>query len=218
MSAEASEPPEQPETGDERDPLWRPRNGRGKWVTSLTTIERDRKAAELQVQGLSLDAIAEQLGMADRSVAHKAVRRARLAAAMEDPTTTERRLDQLEELRTVREAAHKLLRNPLPAISRTGKVVISEDTGEVVPDGQIILGALAAITKANERVAKLTGTESARRTVAITGHSDATVEEIRACMAAWQPARVREAIEQAHAELEAKTAIPGTIDDAPPDE
>ena len=207
---------ETPEAGDEHDPHWRPRGGRGKWVTSLSTIERDRRAAELAVQGLTLDAIADQLGMADRSVAHKAVKRARLAAAIEDPTTTERRHEQLEELRVVREAAHKLLRNPLPAISRTGKVVINEETGEPIPDGQIILGALAAITKANERTAKLTGTETARRQVSITGHSDATVDEIRACMAAWQPARVREAIAEAHAELEAKTAIQGTVDDAAP--
>ena len=205
-----------PDQGDEHDPNWRPRNGRGKWVTSLTTIERDRKAAELAVQGLSLDAIADQLGMGDRSTAHKAVRRARLTAAAEDPTTTERRLDQLEELRLVRARAHELVANPPPAISRTGKIV-TDDNGEPVPDATVILGALATIVKANERTAKLTGTESARRTVAISGNSDASVEEIRATMAAWQPARVREAIEQGHAEIEARAAIPGTVDNDPPD-
>ena len=210
---------ETPEAGDEHDPLWRPRNGRGKWVTSLTTIERDRQAAELAVQGLSYDAIAAELGMTDRSVAYKAVRRARLTAAAEDPSTTERRQAQLEELRIIRERAHGLLRDPIPAVSRTGKVVINEATGEPIPDGQILLGAMQIITKCNEREAKLTGTESARKSVTITGHADATVEEIRQCMSAWQPNRVREALAQAAAELNAKNAIPGTLDnDEPPDD
>ena len=202
---------ETPEAGDEHDPLWRPRNGRGKWVTSLTTIERDRQAAELAVQGLSYDAIAAELGMTDRSVAYKAVRRARLTAAAEDPSTTERRQAQLEELRDHKGTRPRPAPKPDPGRipNRQGRDQRSDRGNH--PRRSDPPRRNADHHKMQRERAKLTGTESARKSVTITGHADATVEEIRQCMSAWQPNRVREALAQAAAELNAKNAIPGTL-------
>jgi len=198
-------------TGDERGPLWRPRGGNGRWRPDITTIERDRRCAELASQGMTMQDIADTMGYESRNGAHQAVRRAWHRAAIEDGTLEELRRQQLEELRLVRVRAHELLNSPPPAISRTGKVVVDAN-GEPIPDATIILGALAMITKANERTARLTGTEAARRSVSITGHANATVAEIRACMAQWNPATVRQALEEAGAELQAKTAIEATAE------
>ena len=123
--------------------------------------------------------------------------------AVEDGTTEELRRQQVEELRLVRQRMWKVLDNPPPAISRTGKIVVDEQ-GEPVEDAAAVLGAAAMIVKANERTSKLRGTEAPRRSVTMTG--SASVAEIRAAMATWDPASIRAALEEAAAELAEKDA------------
>ncbi len=201
------------ETSDRRNLA---RGGNGKFRRSLETVERDRRAAELAAQGWTYPAIAAELGYANRSVAYRAAQRCMYETAVEDGTTEELRRQQVEELRLVRQRMWKVLDNPPPAISRTGKIVVDEQ-GEPVEDAAAVLGAAAMIVKANERTSKLRGTEAPRRSVTMTG--SASVAEIRAAMATWDPASIRAALEEAAAELAEKDAeaarrpILGTVEE-----
>ena len=198
---------ETPEAGDEHDPHWRPRGARGKWKRQIETVEKDRRCAELASQGHSYDSIAAELGYANRSVAYRAAQRSMYTTAVEDGTTEQLRRQQIEELRQVRQRAWALVESPPPAVSRTGRIIVDDD-GNPVPDATVILGALSMINAASTRVSRLRGTEAPKRSVSITATGNASVAEIRAAMAQWDPASVRAALEEAAAELAEKEDRP----------
>jgi len=79
------------------------RGGRGRWRRSLETVESDRRCAELAAQGWTYDAIAAEVGYANRSVAYRAAQRCMYETAVEDGGTEELRRQQVEELRLVRQ-------------------------------------------------------------------------------------------------------------------
>ncbi len=121
----------------------------------------------------------------------------------------------------MRRQAWELVRNPLPAISRTGKVVLDEEGAEV-PDVAGVAAMLALIVKASEREARLCGTEMPRRSVSVTGKSD--VAAILSFMDSVNPAdmnaavqemqrRVEEATRQADEAERGMAAIPGKVED-----
>lgn len=60
-----------------------PRSGKGRFEYTLTGAERDRDAAKLREQGLTYQAIADQLGFCDKGEAHHAVRRVLTATVRE---------------------------------------------------------------------------------------------------------------------------------------
>jgi hypothetical protein len=200
---EPLETQETPDAGNERDPLWRPRSGNGKWRRDLGTVERDQRAAQLASKGWTYSEIAAELGYANRSVAYRAAQRCMYETAVEDGTTEQLRRQQVEELRQLRQRMWAVLDNPPPAISRTGKIVV-DDEGNPVPDAAAVVAAAAVVLRANERVSRLRGTEAPKRTVTMTGN--ASVSEIRAAMATWDPASIRAALEEAAAELAEKDA------------
>ena len=140
--------------------------------------------------------------------------------AIEDGTTEELRRQQVEEMRLVRQRAWAIADNPPPAVSRTGKIVVDAQ-GEPVPDIAAVLGALALVNNASTRVARLRGTEAPKRSVSISATGNASVAEIRAAMATWDPASIRAALEEAAAELAEKDAeaarrpILGAVEDEP---
>src|SRR5687768_12045359 len=68
------------------------RGGKGKFVPSLDTAERDAEACRLRVQGLNYEQIAAKLGFADRSTARKAVERA-LRATVAEPAAELRTME-----------------------------------------------------------------------------------------------------------------------------
>lgn len=59
-----------------------PRGVHGKFVRKLSTAETDGRAAALKEQQFTYEEIAEQLGMADKSMAFRAVQRALRAAVV----------------------------------------------------------------------------------------------------------------------------------------
>jgi hypothetical protein len=134
--------------------------------------------------------------------------------------TREIRQRQLDELAQVRRQAWELVRNPLPAISRTGKVVTDEDGAEV-PDVAGVAAMLALIVKASEREARLCGTEMPRRSVSLTGKSD--VGSILAFMDSVNPADLNAAVQELQRRVEVArrqadeaergmAAIPGAVE------
>ncbi len=70
----------------------KPRSGRGRFVRTVETAQRDGEAARLRAEGKTYDQIAEALGYTDRSLAHRAVERA-LAAAVREPAESLRQLE-----------------------------------------------------------------------------------------------------------------------------
>jgi AraC-like DNA-binding protein len=59
-----------------RTPSDQPKNGNGKFVRDIESVERDAIAAKLYRRGLNYQQIAEKLGLGDRSNARMAVKRA----------------------------------------------------------------------------------------------------------------------------------------------
>ncbi|MFC6081002.1 hypothetical protein [Sphaerisporangium aureirubrum] len=82
------------------------RNRNQRFIPTPETIERERRALELRRAGVTLELIAEQLGYANRSVAHKAIKRA-LIRTLQQPADELRALeaDRLDRLQTAYWAA-----------------------------------------------------------------------------------------------------------------
>ena len=193
------------ETVDTPDRGHLARGGNGKFRRSLETVQRDQRAAQLASQGWTYQEIATELGFTNRSAAHKAAQRSMYETAVEDGTTEELRRQQVEEVRLVRQRLSRIIDNPPPVISRTGKIVVDLQ-GEPVEDAAVVVAACLAILRANERTSRLRGTEAPKRSVTLTGNANASVAEIRAAMATWDPASIRAALQEAAAELAEKDA------------
>lgn len=194
------------------------RNGRGRFVRTVANIDRDRRAAEAVERGATYEEVAAEFGFHDRQTAFRAVQQIRRENTMYSGETREIRQRQLDELAQVRREAWGLVRNPLPAISRTGKVVLDEE-GNEVPDLAGVAAMLALVVKASEREARLCGTEMPRRSVSLSGRSD--VASILSFLDSVNPAdmdaAVREMqrrVEEARREAErGVAAIPGEVED-----
>ena len=202
-------------------PEGRGRNSQGRFTRTVANMDRDRAAAEDVERGATYDEVAARFGFDSRQSAFRAVQRVRRENTMFSGETREIRQRQLDELAQVRRQAWELVRNPLPAISRTGKVVTDEDGAEV-PDVAGVAAMLALIVKASEREARLCGTEMPRRSVSLTGKSE--VGSILAFMDSVNPAdlnaavremerRVEEARRQADDAEAHHAAIPGAVEE-----
>jgi hypothetical protein len=153
------------------EPARQARSSRGRFVRSLANIERDRGAAEEVERGATYEDVAARFGFESRQAAWAAVQQIRRENVLFSPETQLRRQQQLDELQQARREAWGLIRNPVPAISRTGKVV-TDDDGNAVPDVQGIVAALALVLRYSAQEAKLTGTEMPRKSVSLSGQSD----------------------------------------------
>jgi len=159
----------------------RPHDGKGRFVRTLTTAERDAQAADLRAQGWSYRRIAAHFGIDVRN-AYDAVQRALNSVIKESGKAVlhfelERldaelaRLDGLEEkVRKVLDAKHITVSN--------GRVIHHPDTGDPMEDDAPILQAVDRLLKIEEsrrrngeRRAKLTGIEAAIKV-------DTTVHEV----------------------------------------
>lgn len=157
------------------------RSGRGKYIRTTETAERDAEAARLRTRGLTYDEIGLELGIT-KSTAQKACQRA-LADIVREPAEDllkielQRldlqlvRLHQLETAaRTVLEARHITVNN--------GKVIYNPGTEEPMEDDGPVLAAIdrlikieAARNQNSERRAKLLGLDAALKV-------EATVYEV----------------------------------------
>jgi hypothetical protein len=156
----------------------RPRGDRGRWRRSLAVAERDAEAARLASMGWSYSKIASELGYSDAGNAHRGARRA-MAELAEAHGAGELRRQQIESNKLLRERMWQIVNDPPPMVSRIGKVVVDEATGEQIPDAQAVIGAAATILKADERIARLAGLDAPRRSLTATMSLDQHIEELR---------------------------------------
>lgn len=117
------------------------RSGKGQYVRTPETAKRDAEAAELRAEGLSYEAIAEQLGFSDRTNARRAVRRA-LREIVQGPAEKLLAI-HMERLETLYEAAVEVLEADHVVVSH-GRIICDDDGQPLKDDGP----KLAAIREA----------------------------------------------------------------------
>ncbi|MDX2697241.1 hypothetical protein [Streptomyces ipomoeae] len=158
------------------------RNGKGKYIRTPKTAERDARAARLRAQGFTYQQIADELGYGDRSTARDAVYRS-LDGITREPgeellkVELERLDNQLVRLNELEAAAQKVLAARHITVNN-GHVITHPDTGEPMEDDGPVLHAIDRLVKIEdarnrnaERRAKLTGLDAAVKV-------DATVHEV----------------------------------------
>lgn len=136
-----------------------PHDGRGRFVRTTTTAERDAQAARLRDTGLGYKEIAEQLGFADKGNAWRAVQRA-LTAIVQEPAEQLRATEaaRLDELYV---EALEILERDHVTVSH-GKVIEGPDGRPLLDDGP----KLAAIDRARqirESYRKLVGADAPKQ-------------------------------------------------------
>ena len=191
------------------------RNSRGRFARTVANIDRDRQAAEAVERGATYDEVAARFGYHDRQTAYRAVQKIRRENTMYSGATQEVRQRQLDELAQVRREAWERILHPLPAISRTGKVVTDED-GNEVPDVAGIAAMLALVVRTSERESRLTGTEMPRKSISLSGKMDvaALVDLIELVNPSDWDAAVQEYNRRIRAaEAEGPPAIPGAVEE-----
>lgn len=135
------------------------RDGRGHYVRTPETAKRDAQAADLRAEGLSFQAIADQLGYADKTSARLAVRRA-LRDIVQGPAEKLLNL-HMERLETLYEQALEVMEADHVVVSH-GKIVKADDGTPLVDSGP----KLAAIREARaslESFRKLTGLDAEKK-------------------------------------------------------
>lgn len=132
-----------------------PRSGRGRFVKSPVTAQRDAEAAQLRAEGKTYDQIAEALEFSDRSLARRAVERA-LAATVREPADELRQLE-LIRLDALWVEAVKVMTTEHITVNN-GRVI--EVDGVPLKDDAPTLSAIDRLLKIMERRAKLVGLDS----------------------------------------------------------
>lgn len=147
---------------DHRD---RPRSGRGRFLRTSDTAERDGNACRMRNLGHSYDEIAAELGFGDRGAARKAVERAMLLSVQEP--AAEQRAMQLAKLDLLLRKAWEVLYARHIVVNQ-GRVVLDPDSGEPLVDHGPVLAAVNSVLKIEERRSKLLGLDAPVRVEAIT--------------------------------------------------
>lgn len=148
----------------------RPHDGKGRFVRSLDTAQRDAEACRLRSNGYTYQRIADALGYSDKGEAHHAVSRALKATAQEaadEVRTLElSRLDaELDRLAGLEAAARDVLTREHLTISH-GHIVKDKD-GKPIPDDAPVLQAIDRLVRIEdarrrngERRSKLLGLDA----------------------------------------------------------
>jgi transcriptional regulator with XRE-family HTH domain len=140
------------------------RDGKGRYIRTPETAERDARAAELRAQGWTLQQIADELGYSDRSTARQAVQRA-LREIVQGPAE---KLIQQEAARldSLYEEALDILHRDHVMVSH-GHIVKGED-GNPLPDHGPKLAAIDRLVKVRESYRRLFGLD-ARQKIDVAG-------------------------------------------------
>lgn len=144
------------------------RSGKGKFIRTPDTAERDAVACRMRRDGETFDAIAAELGFTNRSAAHKAVQRAMVAIVQE--AAEEVRVMELERLDYLWTEGLKVLRAKHVTV-QNGKVVMlanSEGVLEPLRDDAPVLNAIDRLLRIMERRAKLLGLDAPKRVEVLT--------------------------------------------------
>lgn len=160
--------PETPKHGDAK-----PHGGNGDFVPQLSTAQRDARAATLRSRGRTFQQIADELGMANRGVAEKAVKRA--LAKVVAPAVEELRKSQQELLDLMKDHAVDVLQGRHPLVSnghvvgegcspehaaRHPEIPMTECYGPPLLDAGPRLAAITTLVKVLDRESRLHGSDS----------------------------------------------------------
>jgi hypothetical protein len=135
-----------------------PRDGKGNFLRTTATAEREARAAELRAKGMHYRDIARELGI-DVHQAHDDVRNA-LRAIVQEPAEELRTLE-LERLDRMYQAAADVLERQHVAVSH-GKIVYQGEE-PLIDDGPV-LQAIDRLLKIQARRAALLGLDAATKT------------------------------------------------------
>lgn len=143
----------------------RPRGGKGRFVRSVDTAERDARACRLRSEGRSYAEIARELGFSEPTVARRAVERA-LVAVVAEPAGQLRTLE-LARLDLLLGKAWAVLQAEHIAVSQ-GRVIIDPRNGEPMTDHGPVLAAIDRVLRIMERRSKLLGLDAPIKVETIT--------------------------------------------------
>lgn len=140
------------------------RDGKGRYIRTPETAERDARAAQLRADGWTLQQIADELGYADRSTARQAIQRA-LREIVQGPAEA---LIQQEAARldSLYEEALDVLNRDHVMVSH-GRIV-TDDNGQPLPDPGPKLAAIDRLVKVRESYRRLFGLD-ARQKIDVSG-------------------------------------------------
>ncbi|MFJ1698176.1 hypothetical protein ACIOHC_24175 [Streptomyces sp. NPDC088252] len=156
------------------DPQARPHDGRGRFVRTLSTAERDAAAADLRSKGWTYPRIAEHLGYNHRADAYNAVQRVLKETVRE--AGEELRTLELERLDALYVAASEVLEREHVTVSN-GRVV--DLHGAPIPDDGPVLAAIDRLLKIQERRARLLGLDApVKRDISLTDERAAAIEAL----------------------------------------
>lgn len=134
------------------------RDGRGKYVRTLTVAERDAEAARLRSQGWTYERIADHLGYTDKSNARRAIEKV-LKSTVQEAGDELRKIER-ERLDRLAEAAWAVLERQHVTVSN-GRIVSLN--GEPLPDDGPVLQAIDRLLRISESRRKLEGLDAPSR-------------------------------------------------------
>lgn len=168
---------------DNRRPR-RTRDGRGRYIRTADSAQRDAEACQLRGRGVTYDEIATQLGFADRSKARQAVERA-LDQTIREPAE-ELRMLELQRLDELWRRAWAILEREHQVV-QLGKVV-RDVNGQAVVDHGPTLQAIDRLLKIQERRAKLLGLDAPTKFEGITmDRLDSEIARLSQELGAYMP-------------------------------
>lgn len=157
------------------DPQARPHDGKGRFVRTLATAEREAEAARLRSKGWSYPRIAEELGYKHKADAYNAVKKVLSETVSE--AGDEVRAMELVRLDALYAAATEVLERNHVTVSH-GKIVAGAD-GEPLLDDAPVLQAIDRLLRIQERRARLLGLDApVKRDVSLTDERVAAIEAL----------------------------------------
>jgi hypothetical protein len=149
-----------------RRPASKTRGGKGQFIRTPDTADRDAEACRMRNLSQTYDEIATAMGFADRSAARKAVERAMLLTVQEP--AAEQRAMQLAKLDVLFREAWRVLKAEHWAINNGRVIMDPRDPERALVDHGPVLAAINTVLKIEERRAKLLGLDAPTRVEAIT--------------------------------------------------
>lgn len=144
-----------------------PRDGRGRFLRTVETVDRDAKALRLRAQGYSLQHIADTLGYSDRAHVHRAIEKAK-ADVLEEPAR-ELIAQELANISYLIDVTLGVLHENHVTVSH-GRLITMDD-GSPLPDHGPVMQAVTTLKGLYESRRKLLGLDAAIKL-------DATVHEV----------------------------------------
>lgn len=144
--------------GDNDHHKSQPRDGKGKFLYTVESAERDAHAARLRAKGWQFDRIATELGFASKAEAYRACQRV-LKETVQEAGEELRQMER-ERLDRLSEAAWEVLERQHVTVSN-GRIISLN--GEPLPDDGPVLGAIDRLLRISESRRKLEGLDAPSR-------------------------------------------------------